>query len=232
MSYSIGELAGRTGVPVKTIRHWSDLGLVPPSGRTAAGYRRYDAGAAARLDLVRTLRDLGLDLATVRAVADRERSLSEVAAAHAEALATQIRVLRLRQAVLTLVARRGSGPAETEQLHRLARLTEAGRDALIGEFLDAAFGGLDDPVFDGIARSLTPELPADPTPDQITAWVELAELARDPEFRLVVRRMAEVFAAARIPGELPHRAESETADHRDPRWEQYQTLAGIINGWG
>src|SRR6188768_2190447 len=106
-TYSIGELARRTGLTVKAIRYYSDLGIVPPSGRTPAGYRRFPADAVARLDLVRTLRDLGLDLATIRKVVDRDIPLAEVASAHAEALAAQIRVLRLRRAVLLAVAGRG-----------------------------------------------------------------------------------------------------------------------------
>ncbi|MBO0774332.1 MAG: MerR family DNA-binding transcriptional regulator, partial [Actinobacteria bacterium] len=36
---TIGELARLTGLPVKTIRFWSDEGLVPPADRTPAGYR-------------------------------------------------------------------------------------------------------------------------------------------------------------------------------------------------
>lgn len=42
MDLSIGELSRLPGVPVKTIRYYSDIGLVPGSGRTDAGYRRYD----------------------------------------------------------------------------------------------------------------------------------------------------------------------------------------------
>lgn len=37
----IGELARLTGLQVKTIRFWSDEGLVPPDGRTPASYRLY-----------------------------------------------------------------------------------------------------------------------------------------------------------------------------------------------
>ncbi len=80
--YSIGDLARRTGLTVKTIRFYSDSGIVPPTDRSPAGYRLYDIDALARLDLVRTLRDLGLDLAAIRQVLDREISLPEVAAAH------------------------------------------------------------------------------------------------------------------------------------------------------
>jgi DNA-binding transcriptional MerR regulator len=194
--YSIGDLARRTGLTVKTIRFYSDSGIVAPTGRSPAGYRQYDIDAVTRLDLVRTLRGLGLDLPTIRKVVDRELSLPEVAATHAEALDVQIRILRLRRAVLTAVAERGSTPEEMELMHKLAKLSEDERRRLIGDFLDAVFGGLDsDPVFVGIMRSMTPELPDNPEAEQIQAWVELAELSLDPDFRAAVRRMAEDQAA-------------------------------------
>ncbi|MFE9957720.1 MerR family transcriptional regulator [Micromonospora sp. NPDC005299] len=195
--YSIGDLARRTGLPVKTIRFWSDRGIVPPTDRGPTGHRRYGEAALARLELVRTLRDLGVDLSTVRQVVEREVGLPEVAAAHADALATQIRVLRLRRAVLTVVARRGSTAAQAELLHRLAGLAEAERRRLVDEFLDAAFAGLADPGFAGIRRSLTPALPDDPADEQVEAWVELAELTLDPDFRAGLRRLAEQHAADR-----------------------------------
>ncbi|MFG3701803.1 MerR family transcriptional regulator [Micromonospora sp. NPDC047620] len=199
--YSIGELARRTGLTVKAIRFYSDRGIVPPTDRGPTGHRRYGTEAVARLELVRTLRDLGLDLATVRRVVNREVSVAEVAAAHAEALATQIRTLRLRRAVLTAVSRRGSSPEELDLMHRLARLSEDERRHLIDDFLDAAFGGLDaDPAFVGIMRSLTPELPDDADAEQVEAWVELAELSRDPDFRASMRRVAEQHAADRAHG--------------------------------
>ncbi|MGW1139497.1 MerR family transcriptional regulator [Streptomyces zhihengii] len=143
MLYSIGELARRTGLTVKTIRFYSDRGIVTPTDRSPAGYRRFDIHAVARLDLVRTLRDLGVDLPTIRRVVDREVSLPEVAATHAEALAVHIRVLRLRHAVLTAVAERGLTAEETDLMHKLAQLSEDERRRLIADFLDAAFGGLD-----------------------------------------------------------------------------------------
>ncbi len=194
--YSIGELARRTGLTVKTIRFYSDRGIVAPADRSPAGYRRYGTDAVARLALVRTLRELGLDLPTIRGVVDREVSLPEVAATHAEALAVQIRVLRLRRAVLTAVAERGSTPQEAELMHQLAQLSEDGRRRLTGDFLDAVFGGPGAaPAFAGALRSMTPDLPDDPDAGQILAWVELAELSRDPDFRAGMRRMVEDLAA-------------------------------------
>src|SRR2546430_11048257 len=42
---SIGELARLSGVPVKTIRYYSDIGLLPADGRTSGGYPPYGRGA-------------------------------------------------------------------------------------------------------------------------------------------------------------------------------------------
>lgn len=196
--YSIGELARRTGLTVKTVRFYSDRGIVPPTDRSAAGYRRYDDGALARLELVRTLRELGLDLPTIHRVVDRELSLAEVAATHAEALAVQVRVLRLRHVVLSAVAERRLGPQDAEALQQLARLSEAERRDLVGGFLDAVFDGVGaDPAFAGVRRSMTPHPPDDPDVQQARAWVELAGLASDPGFRADLRRIAEDLAADR-----------------------------------
>jgi DNA-binding transcriptional MerR regulator len=214
--YSIGDLARRTGLTVKAIRFYSDRGIVPPTDRSPAGYRLYGIDAVARLDLVRTLRDLGVDLPTIRKVVDREISLSEVAAAHAEALALQIRTLRLRRAVLTAVAKRGSTPEEMDLMHKLAKLSEDERRRLIGDFLDTAFGGLDDgPGFAGIMRSMTPELPDNPDAEQVEAWVELAGLSQDPDFRASMRLMAEQHAAERTQGDTTRLRRDPVAAVRD-----------------
>ncbi|MFI9593294.1 MerR family transcriptional regulator [Nonomuraea sp. NPDC052265] len=212
--YTIGDLARRTGLPVKTIRFYSDRGIVPPVERSPAGYRLYDAAAAARLDLVRTLRDLGVDLATVRKVVDRELTLTQVAAAHAEALGVRIRTLRLRRAVLTAVARRGSGPEEMELMHRLAGLSEDERRRLVGDFLDAAVPDAG-PGLAGIRVSMTPELPDDAEPEQVEAWVELAELMADPSFRTTMHTLTTSHTtdrASSAPALAPESASAPAAD--------------------
>ncbi|MFI9169393.1 MerR family transcriptional regulator [Streptomyces lincolnensis] len=195
---SIGELARRTGLTVKTVRLYSDRGIVTPAARTSAGYRRYGPDAVARLAFVRTLRELGLGLDAIRQVVDRELTLGEVAAGHAAALEAQIRILRLRRSVLTAVARRGPTPEETRRMHDLARLSAAERAHLVGEFLDAVLG--DVPGREAIRRSMTPDLPDSPSEEQIEAWVELAELTLDPDFRSGVRRMAAGHADHPQPG--------------------------------
>jgi DNA-binding transcriptional MerR regulator len=211
--FTIGQMAKRTGLPVKTIRFYSDSGLVPPSARSGAGYRLYDAASYARLDLIRTLRDLGIDLATVSQVLDQQVSVADVARAHAEALDVQIRSLRLRRSVLLAVAKGRSTPAEVELMNSLANLSAEERRRLINDFIDETFGGLDaNPDFVAMMRSAMPELPADPAPEQVEAWVELADLVRDPDFKASVRRMAEYQAADRSGGDVDASAQKRLGD--------------------
>jgi DNA-binding transcriptional MerR regulator len=192
--FTIGRLARRTGVSARTIRFWSDAGLVPASARSAAGYRLYDAEAVARLDLVRTLRDLGLGLDAVREVLSRAVTIAEVAGTHVTALDAEIRTLRLRRAVLRTVAERGSTIEEAQLMNELARLSAAERQQIIDEFVDSIAEGIDpDAPAMGVAHSmrrLPAELPDDPAPEQVDAWIELAELVGDEDFRRRVREMA------------------------------------------
>ncbi|MER5733287.1 MerR family transcriptional regulator [Streptomyces sp. NPDC002138] len=196
--YSIGELSRRTGLSVRTIRFYSDSGVVAPTTRSPAGYRLYDLDALLRLELLRTLRELGMDLATVRRVLDRELAVAEVAAAHADALDVQIRVLQLRRSVLRVVAGRGSSPEETKLMHRLTQLSGEERRRLIDDFIEGTFGTVDaDPAAVAMVRAATPDLPDDPSGEQIAAWLELAELVGDEDFRVRMRRTAGHQAAGR-----------------------------------
>ncbi len=129
---TIGQLASRTGLAVRTIRYWSDIGAVPPAGRTSGGHRLYDAESVARLELVATLRELGLGLDEVARVLAREATVADVAAAHVAALDARIRSLRLTRAVLSTVARRDPGTEEMTLMNKLARLSAAGRTGLPG----------------------------------------------------------------------------------------------------
>ena len=191
---TIGQLARRTGVPVRTIRFWSDEGVLPETDRSAGNYRRYDGRAVARLDLVRTLRELGMGLDDIRLVLERRRSVEDVAAAHVQAIDHQIRVLRTQRAVCTLLARGAPTTRKAALMNDLARLSAAERRQMIDEFVDATFAGTDpDAPGAGIAnnmRILPTELPDEPTTEQVEAWVELAELVKDPEFRARAREMA------------------------------------------
>jgi DNA-binding transcriptional MerR regulator len=201
LQLTIGQLADRTGLAVRTIRYWSDIGAVPPAGRSSGGHRLYDAESVARLELVRTLRELGLGLEEVRRVLAREATVADVAAVHVAALDAQIRALRLTRAVLSVAARRCPGTEEMTLMNELARLSAAERRQIIDDFVGEVFTGLDaTPELREKLRLTAPELPDEPTPEQVSAWVELAELVRDPGFRQGMRKMAEYHAGSGTAG--------------------------------
>ncbi|WP_040834051.1 MerR family transcriptional regulator [Nocardia brevicatena] len=190
--YTIGELARRTGLSTRTIRFWSDSGVIPPVQRSAGGYRLYDAGAVARLQLIRTLRELGLGLDTVRKVLDRPSTLAEVAAIHVEALDTQIRMLRLNRAVLHNAIHRENTTEGLTLMYNLARSSARERQQLIDDFVDTVFAGVEDTdalVIADLMRQMPPQLPDDPTSAQVDAWIGLAELVSDNDFRHTMRQM-------------------------------------------
>jgi len=64
----IGEAAGRSGVPAKTIRFWEDQRLLPAPARTPAGYRDYDPAVLERLAFIRQAQAAGLTLEHIRQV--------------------------------------------------------------------------------------------------------------------------------------------------------------------
>src|SRR4051794_39780602 len=67
----VGELARRTGLTIRTLHHYDEIGLLKPSLHTEAGHRLYTAGDVARLQRVVSLRQLGFGLEEVRDCLDR-----------------------------------------------------------------------------------------------------------------------------------------------------------------
>lgn len=204
---TIGQLSELTGVPVRTIRFYSDSlaggrSLLEPALRSPAGYRLYDIEAAARLELIRTLRDLGVDLPTIARVLARELTVAEVARAQADALEATVKALRLRQAVLRVLAVRDTDWEELELMNRLARLDAEGRKRILDEFVDRVYEGIDDEhgsgdEFASMMRGAFPELPQDPSEAQVEAWVDLVELVQDEDFIAKSREMAAYGVAKR-----------------------------------
>jgi MerR family copper efflux transcriptional regulator len=66
---TIGVLSRRSGVPVKTLREYEDMGLIYTVGRTAGNYRLFDDDALWCIGVINTMRSLGLTLAEIRELA-------------------------------------------------------------------------------------------------------------------------------------------------------------------
>lgn len=58
----IGEVAERTGLSIRTLRHYDDVGLVPPSERSAGGFRLYTESDVERLIVIRRMKPLEFTL--------------------------------------------------------------------------------------------------------------------------------------------------------------------------
>jgi len=58
----IGELAEKTGLSLRTIRHYDEVGLLKPTGRTEGGFRLYTPNDVTRLMLIRRMKPLGFPL--------------------------------------------------------------------------------------------------------------------------------------------------------------------------
>lgn len=211
MDISIGELSRLTGLPVKTIRYYSDIGLVSEARRSAAGYRRYDEQSLARLELIRALRDLGIDLRTIARVADSQSSLEEVARAHGDAIDLHVRQLMVRRAVLRAIARGTSRPEEVQRMTAFARASADESRRIMEEFLDAVFAGRPDDPFLSRMRLTLPVLPERPSDAQIDAWIELARLVQDSDFRARVAQMSADGAQLRAASGL---SDSDEATQR------------------
>ncbi|MGW4162793.1 MerR family transcriptional regulator [Streptomyces sp. NPDC004788] len=70
MGYAVGRVAGFAGVTVRTLHHYDAIGLLSPSGRNAAGHRRYDDADLDRLQQILFYRELGFPLEEVAVLLD------------------------------------------------------------------------------------------------------------------------------------------------------------------
>ena len=87
----VGELAKRTGLTIRTLHHYDEIGLLKPSLHTESGHRLYTARDVARLQQVVSLRQLGFSLEEVGACLDRPGfSPLEVIVLHTARLREQI----------------------------------------------------------------------------------------------------------------------------------------------
>jgi MerR family transcriptional regulator, thiopeptide resistance regulator len=86
MSFTVGELSRLTGVTVRALHHYDEIGLVRPSQRSAAGYRIYAERDVLRLQQVLVLRELGVPLDEIAGAIDEAADRAALLRRHRQAL--------------------------------------------------------------------------------------------------------------------------------------------------
>ncbi len=116
----IGDVARRTGLTVRTLRYYEEIGVLPASERLAGGHRVYREADVAVLHRVNLLRHLGTPLAEIPAALDG--SASQLVAAverHLTVLDERLAAMgrlreRVRAVASSLAEKNGAGPADHE----------------------------------------------------------------------------------------------------------------------
>lgn len=116
----IGEVAARTELSVKTIRHYDEVGLVTPSSRSGGGFRLYTDDDVSRLIAIRRMKPLGFTLDEMRGLLDALDTLaSPDTGAQARAVASAYLAVchgRAQEACVTLTRQLGYAREFMEQL--------------------------------------------------------------------------------------------------------------------
>ncbi|MER5181462.1 MerR family transcriptional regulator [Streptomyces sp. NPDC002896] len=226
---SIGELAERAGVTVKTVRFYSDRGLLPEAARSAGGHRRYGSEAIDRLRLIRSLRTLDLAVGDIDRVLDREDALEDVIAGQLKELGSRLAALRWREAALHLL-RDCTAEERADRLRLIGAVAAPPDTAALARFWRRVLPvRLPARMVSWILDAAVPQPPADPTPAQVLAFARLHALAtmpcppghdwrppppeRDPEYRPAVLygglgEAYELVAPALRTGRAPHDGEA------------------------
>jgi DNA-binding transcriptional MerR regulator len=125
----IGEVARRAGVSLRTVRHYEEVGLLPPWQRTSAGTRLYSEADVVRLRFIRRLKAWGL-------------SLEEIEIALGDRQSAQSRADRVNHTLEVLLTEQRHAE---EQLAAFQRLREEVEDALVNVRLCATCAAEDCP---------------------------------------------------------------------------------------
>ncbi len=227
----IGEVARRSGVSARMLRHYESLGLVEPTGRSGVGYREYSSDDIRRIFHIESLRSLGLSLREVR------RALDDPAFTPAQLVADLIQQTRERIAaqteLLTRLRRIGAAqPADWADVLQVVALLQALGSENAGHRQHAALSSTGDPTMpaEALVEAVLGE--SDPNVAGALRWA-LAQSAGDVAALLAVGldapdaevRKRAVRSIAEIPDGAATVLLRDALAHPDPVVRRYAALA-------
>ncbi len=203
--YRVGEFAEITGVSVRTLHHYDQIGLLAPSGHSDGGYRLYSEEELLRLQQILTLRYLGYGLASIGALLKRPDF---------QVLAS----LRVQRGVLR------------DRISELERIDAALQD-LIGQRVETGrwdwdlVAGASAAVQGSLQRGVTME--SYYTPEQMRQFEELRQQVPPEEIRAVEEGWTALLADVRAGYELD--PASPEAQRLAERWDEL--TQAVIQGF-
>ncbi|WP_199907541.1 MerR family transcriptional regulator [Nocardioides terrigena] len=93
----IGEVAARTELSLRSLRHWEEVGLLQPSGRSDGGFRLYTEADVEKVLVIRRMKPLGFSLDQMKAVMRDIEALDDPATGVGERDAVRQRLDEIRQ---------------------------------------------------------------------------------------------------------------------------------------
>ncbi|WNR44121.1 MerR family transcriptional regulator [Paenibacillus roseipurpureus] len=134
--WKVGYLARITGLTVRTLRFYNQIGLLSPSGQTESGHRLYNEADLARLQQILSLKELGLSLEEVKSVLDSEQiSPLEIVNLQMTRIREQIKVQQKLLEQLQHVSRQmqGKAPLAVEDFTQLMQSMKISHEKLVIE---------------------------------------------------------------------------------------------------
>jgi MerR family transcriptional regulator, copper efflux regulator len=93
----IGEVAARTDLSLRSLRHWEEVGLLQPSGRSDGGFRLYTEADVDKILVIRRMKPLGFSLDEMKAVMTDIETLADPDVAEDAGSAARLRLVATQQ---------------------------------------------------------------------------------------------------------------------------------------
>lgn len=196
-SWSIVEVARMSGVTSRTLRHYDEIGLLPPAGIRSNGYRYYEQEDLLRLQQILVLRELDVGLSEIAEILDQRRDPIQTLRCHYERLLQE----RDRLGVVARTVARTIG--ELENKEGIPGMTNINRP-------ENLFEGFDPTQYDTEARERWPEQweQSKRFTDTLSAD-DTERMQREATAAMI--RMAELMTAGTDVGDAAVQAEVDSA---------------------
>jgi len=194
---TVGQLAARCRVAVKTVQFYAEEGLLRARGGTTdAGYRLFTEDDVADLRAIRSLRALGFSLEAIRGMLAGSADPRSTAQLQLELVDAQLRALRRQRATIAAAISSGEDPDVRRRLQLAQAAASLGameRGAAIDRFMERVRKGAPLGPESKLRQMVAMDIPDELSDDQLEAWLELSALIEDDSFVGVLHAQHEPF---------------------------------------